>query len=761
MDNLYSYIINQVNVFNHTYELKKKSDEFKNIPEEFIKVIIDTFDYCELPKNINTILKKDNGDLVVLDYINYIKDLIEHCILCNKRHEEIRRKLYEKSNPLEFGEKEYWDILNWLDSIDFINNVIENSETKIIDLDDIDTNKMKLETYIPRINQQDAFDRLEKNGLETGIHCQATGCGKTYIILHYMDYCIRKYGNSCRMVLFTERVNILSDLFDFSKKRVKPNKENINYWKKIGIADLTSLDIINRVTVKDKNWVQLLNESTQPTLLVINRAFLTLRKSYKKLEPITLVLHDECHNTTSKQCYSFLIDAKSKEVPIVGFSATPLRTGKDDLSLLKEVYLKEEERGGDFPLLTNYSMIYAISNNLILPPEFYWYHIDESRIDKKDKNKICDAEIATVMDLLNSIIPKMPNKKMVAWCGRIDNAKRWRKIFTEEHKKRTHMYNFKFYLDTSQNTNEEYRSFRRLDGNAILFCANKHREGSDIRKLDACIFLDKVKNRGCIPFIQSIGRVLRLDRENSEKRNGFVIDGIYKNEGYDKAFVDKILGYYMNLENSLCKLENLRDERTRYDTYIKLKHMINFSKNKEEITIKFGNSEIKIFLNQLGWEDVIHKFDSILQNKIKLSTDNNMKHKGRLLVEHFKFNSRTNFLEEYLDIPEEVKLEYNFPDLSKEDYQDVFCNKTWFDFLGLKHNFYYDMKEARTTAPVLTYTHTEAHAICLSADRPDSRVAHLRQFAERAPATSNAKGGPPRAQSALCADSDEGPRPRE
>ena len=38
----------------------------------------------------------------------------------------------------------------------------ENSETKIIDLDDIDTNKMKLETYIPRINQQDAFDRLEK-----------------------------------------------------------------------------------------------------------------------------------------------------------------------------------------------------------------------------------------------------------------------------------------------------------------------------------------------------------------------------------------------------------------------------------------------------------------------------------------------------------------------------------------------------------------------------------------------------------------------
>ena len=37
----------------------------------------------------------------------------------------------------------------------------------------------------------------------------------------------------------------------------------------------------------------------------------------------------------------------------------------------------------------------------------------------------------------------------------------------------------------------------------ILFCANKHREGSDIRNLDGCLFLDRVKNRGCIPFNQT------------------------------------------------------------------------------------------------------------------------------------------------------------------------------------------------------------------------------------------------------------------
>ena len=72
-----------------------------------------------------------------------------------------------------------------------------------------------------------------------------------------------------------------------------------------------------------------------------------------------------------------------------------------------------------------------------------------------------------------------------------------------------------------------------------------------------------------------------------------------------------------------------------------------------------------------------------------------------------------------------------------------------------------DMKEAKPTAPALTYTHTEAHANRLPADRPDSRVARGQRFAEKAPATSNENAGPPRDQWALCADSAEGPRSRD
>ena len=149
-------------------------------------------------------------------------------------------------------------------------------------------------------------------------------------------------------------------------------------------------------------------------------------------------------------------------------------------------------------------MVYAIANKLILPPEFYWYHIG----DNSNRKTISNGEIATVMQILNDLVTKMPNKKIVAWCGRIQNARQWIKIFNEEHKKRTNLTNFKFYLDTSQDTNSDYKKFKKQDSECILFCANKHREGSDIRHLDGCIFIDKVKNRGSIPFIQSIGRVL-------------------------------------------------------------------------------------------------------------------------------------------------------------------------------------------------------------------------------------------------------------
>jgi len=180
----------------------------------------------------------------------------------------------------------------------------------------------------------------------------------------------KKFKENSKIILFTERVNILQDMFDFTKNNITPNKKKIQHWKNIGVGDLTHFKIINCVTKKDRNWYTYLNNNG-PVLIVINRAYLTSSK-YTSINNLSLILHDECHNTTSDKCNKFLTNFYQKNIPIVGFSATPVRTGRNDLAELNKIY----GINNSLNLLTNYNLIYAISEKLVLPPEFYWYHID-------------------------------------------------------------------------------------------------------------------------------------------------------------------------------------------------------------------------------------------------------------------------------------------------------------------------------------------------------------------------------------------------
>ena len=82
---------------------------------------------------------------------------------------------------------------------------------------------------------------------------------------------------------------------------------------------------------------------------------------------------------------------------------------------------------------------------------------------------------------------------------------------------------FKDYLicvDTSEE-NSNYDKFEDAEKKAILFCACKHREGSDIKNLDCSVFLDKVEKRNPKTFVQCVGRVLR---KNKNKPYGLVLD---------------------------------------------------------------------------------------------------------------------------------------------------------------------------------------------------------------------------------------------
>jgi hypothetical protein len=232
-------------------------------------------------------------------------------------------------------------------------------------------------------------------------------------------------------------------------------------------------------------------------------------------------------------------------------------------------------------------------------------------------------------------------------------------------------------------------------GNSILFCAGKHREGSDISLLDGCIFLDKVKNRGSIPFIQSIGRVLRTCPNTPGKTKGVVIDGFVKaNNNYERQFVDKIIGYYMALENlsSIEETQEGSNEKTKYDQYVAMRDIVQFDKDKEIISMRLGDRDIKIHCNKLEWDQIVNKFDKVLQEKIKLSTEDNFTHKAKALKEVFHFGPETNFIKAYRAISTDDKLEYNLPDIESDDYVKLLNNKSWIEFLDMK-NYHYTLEE--------------------------------------------------------------------
>ena len=83
----------------------------------------------------------------------------------------------------------------------------------------------------------------------------------------------------------------------------------------------------------------------------------------------------------------------------------------------------------------------------------------------------------------------------------------------------TYFDDYLICIDTSKEISGygKYSDFYNVEEKAILFCAAKHREGSDIKNLDCCVFLDKVENRCPKVFLQCVGRVLRTDKLNIKK----------------------------------------------------------------------------------------------------------------------------------------------------------------------------------------------------------------------------------------------------
>ena len=369
-----------------------------------------------------------------------------------------------------------------------------------------------LDLQLLREHQRNSVQLSIDNDFLSGVHFHATGTGKSwvsfYILAHF--YQSVKTGKKLfekspkPLVIFwiCERKNILDE--QFNQKTLR--ERGFNTFIK------THFNVVNFSQNKDKYWYEAIHSAQfwgKPILVIINRGFLTTQQKYKSIRlPIHLVLHDECHsitNTTTQDFYQWLLTINNPEARCIGFSATPSFDDTIKINPFSKILSK----------FTIYNA--CIENDVILPPIIERFELVEKT---SDKSFLSYEEVAKV---IKERIINQPYKKIVVWAGMIHFCNHlstiWKKVFPE----------FKICVDTSAKTLLDssdyisYSEFSELEEKGILFCACKHREGSDIKNLDTCVFLDYVQDRGHQNFVQCVGRALRKDYQK-KKKHGLIID---------------------------------------------------------------------------------------------------------------------------------------------------------------------------------------------------------------------------------------------
>ncbi len=332
-------------------------------------------------------------------------------------------------------------------------------------------------------SQTNAIESTIVANFESGVHAHATGTGKSVIALELLTQFHAKYPKA-NVMWICEQKSILQEQFDATTLH---RKGFVDIRKKFILMDYS--------TRKSPNWteeIQLAAIWKKPLLIIINRAFLTSGQKYRGLvSPLGLIIHDECHsiiNATTRAFYSFALE-KWPTVACIGFSATPV---------LEYAPFKK--------LLSQYSIYKAVMDKVILPPKIQWIKSEQH------------ISYHYILQVIKQQLIKLPYKKILVWCGMIRHCEELAEEWSEELAADSML----IAIDTSAKQ-VRVEEFMAAEGRAVLFCAAKHREGSDIKNLDCCIFMDSVEDRAAKVFVQCAGRVLRRDSAGA-KKYGLIID---------------------------------------------------------------------------------------------------------------------------------------------------------------------------------------------------------------------------------------------
>jgi superfamily II DNA or RNA helicase len=674
--------------------LSRNALSVKNEIFEIKKAIQDNIDYNVIYDSYELYNK------AMLDYIKskdnlFFRKLFE--LIANEINKGATKEMLVK----EFSHQNKHLIRHILDTI-FDNSIIDddneendneeqysNSVQEVSDVSNIPIQEV-INNFKWRTNQLLAINNMKLQNFKSGVHNQIMGAGKTYIILNTIQEHNILYPNKKLYIITCFRQEIMNLLFfDENGDIDEPKKELLKMHK---VIDLDKFKIIDRVNIKKKS-IKL--DNILPTILVINTDYLKVLDKHNEIDydDLNMIILDECHSVSACKLYNMLHKVKYEyKVPIIGFSATPLRSKAENklLDIFSLSYIEEDNKR--LNIISNYDLITAIKDDIILPP---YYILCE--ISKTLNNKIGRNNKNIMKQVLENAIKQAPYKKVIGWCRTITQMKEYYKYI------KSNFPNLEIYCSTycdnylqSNGYNTNIYEYIKRENNCILLCVNRCREGSDILNLDIAIYLDCVKKRSILVALQTSGRVMRPDKHN-KKTHGVIIDSFVNQDGIqiEAMTADKIITYYKQIF-SLCDELDYKEQKETYNMLANICESMKYDEVNEEITVKIDDNNnhdmrFKLMLKTQSYDYI--KLKSLLAGVLDKMYNIEKKDKFNIIINKIKqfFTINTvNFEETYNKINKSEII--NIPNDCKELYEiygQFFNTKTWYEILDLDTKIWY------------------------------------------------------------------------
>jgi hypothetical protein len=176
--------------------------------------------------------------------------------------------------------------------------------------------------------------------------------------------------------------------------------------------------------------------------------------------------------------------------------------------------------------------------------------------------------------------------------------------------------------------------------NSILLCVGKITEGCDIDFVDAGIFIDPVKKKNIVQYLQCAGRICRPDKYNKKKCATIIYT-------YTESKSDNCAKQIINYYELLLQLSDKKNSNY-YNNILTLLDKTELNKNNT-VVIKIDDNKdhnciIKFDQRIENWNNIIKDIKKIINTKIKNSANKDFSDINKINKYDFTFTKPSNIL---------------------------------------------------------------------------------------------------------------------